>query len=155
MEQLLVFIETMAIDEKLTWRVNGKRPGELFEITWNRKLAPMGWSIRKGYEESFEMFSNADFRIALQYVSIDLAHFEKALSTNILSQAVFAGMVVDQIKEIFGAETVEKNVNESRKFLSSITDLAAAMTGKKAKESPIAKHSTMTAKSQSKSHLLH
>lgn len=155
MEQLLVFIETMSVDEKLTWRINGKRPGELFEITWNRRLAPMGWSIRKGFEESVEMFSNADFRIALKYSDIDLRHFEKCLSTNILSQAVFAGMVVEQIKEIFGADIVEKNVNESKMFLSSITELAAAMTGKKAKESPIVKQSTIAAKTHLKSNLLH
>ena len=137
MEQLLAFIETMAIDEKMTWRINGKRPGELFEITWNRRLAPMSWGIRKGYEESWEMFSNSDFRIALKFSEVDLHHFEKVLSSTILSQAVFAGIVMDQIKSIFGAEMVERSVNESKKFLSSITDLAAAITGKKSKDTNV------------------
>lgn len=134
MEQLLLFIETMAIDDKMTWRVNGKRSGELFEVSWNRALAPTAWGIRRGYEESFEMFSNQDFRIALKYSEIDLAHLEKSLSTCILSQAVFAGMVLDQIKTIFGSEIVERSVDESKKFLSSITDLANIVTGKTKKE---------------------
>lgn len=133
MEQLLLFIETMAIDEKLSWRVNSKRPGEVYEITWNRKYAPMAWGIRRGFEEQYEMFSNADFRIALQCSEIDMAHFEKLLSTSILSQAVFAEMVIDQIKQIFGAETVEKSVSESKKFLSSIVDMASALNGEKSK----------------------
>lgn len=134
MEQLLLFIETMAIDDKLTWRVNGKRPGELYEVSWNRAHAPMAWGIRRGYQESFEMFSNSDLRIALKYSEIDLAHLEKALSTSILSQAVFAGMVMDQIKSIFGAEVVERSVDESKKFLSSITDLANIVTGNTPKD---------------------
>lgn len=129
MEQLLQFIETMAIDEKLTWRVNGTHMGEVFEISWNRKYAPMAWSIRRGYEERFEMFSNADFRIALSCGEVDLAHFEKLLSTSILSQAVFAEMVMDQIKQMFGADVVNHSVGESKKFLSSIVDMASALGG--------------------------
>lgn len=134
MDQLLVFIETMAIDEKLTWRVNGRRPGEVFEISWNRKLAPTAWGIRRGFQQHFEMFSNADFRIALQCSEIDMVHFEKLLSASILSQAVFAEMVIDQIKQIFGAEVVAKSVGESKKFLSSIVDLASSLNGGKSKE---------------------
>lgn len=128
--QLLDFINDLSIDEKLYWRVaNAHHKSEGFEITWRRSDRPKPWNIRKKNTETGQAYDTAEFAQIVQLAGVDLEDFERQLGVSILTQAVFADMVMQSAVKLFGAEVVHRSIHDTRAFMSQVSLLAQMHTG--------------------------
>jgi hypothetical protein len=130
--QLLEFINNLSIDEKLYWRVTSatdKQAGH--EIFWRRAERPKPWSLKRKGEATAEAFATKDFAQALADAGVDTDDFERQLGVSVLTQAVFADMVLQAAMKLFGAEVVTRSINDTRAFLASVSEMAQTHAGSK------------------------
>lgn len=149
--QLLQFVDNMSIDEKLYWRVNGKAPGEVFEVSWNRNAKPKSWRIKKMGAEQEMFFNTSEADLALTAMGVDIMDIERQLGVSVLTQAVFADMVLNGARQLFGAEVVERSVEDTKAFLNAVSQMARSHAGGPAAASEAVKSQETTARK--KSHL--
>lgn len=128
--QLLDFINNLSIDEKLYWRVaNAKSKTDGFEITWRRSDRPKPWYLRNKHAESGQAYDTGEFAQALALAGVDLEDFERQLGVSILTQAVFADLVMQSAVQLFGSEVVHRSIQDTRAFMSQVSQLAQMHTG--------------------------
>jgi hypothetical protein len=130
--QLLDFINNLSIDEKLYWRVSSatdKHTG--YEIFWRRAERPRPWSLKRKGAETAEAFATKDFAQALADAGVDTDDLERQLGVSVLTQAVFADMVMQAAMKLFGAEVVTRSINDTRAFLASVSEMAQMHAGGK------------------------
>lgn len=128
MDKLLEFIDRLCLDERLYWRVPylGK-PGNA-EVTWRRDARPAAWSIRDQGQEEFKHYVKSDMKLAVETHALDPIAFERMVGASILTQAVFADMVMEGAVELFGHEVVRQSISDTRSFLAGVSDAAQRMT---------------------------
>lgn len=127
---LLEFINTLSIDEKLYWRVasaNSKEAG--FEITWRRGDRPKPWSLMHKGNGTTNSYCGKEFEHALKSAGVDLDDFERQIGVSALTQAVFADMVLQSAIQLFGAEVVTRSINDTRAFLAQVSEMAHQHAG--------------------------
>lgn len=128
MDKLLEFLDRLCIDEKLYWRVPYADENGTAEISWRRDGRPETWSIRERGAETSCSLRAAELPETLKLLGIDISAFEKQLGASILTQAVFADMVLEGAIRLFGSEVVSRSINDTREFLAMVSDAAARMT---------------------------
>jgi hypothetical protein len=123
MNQMLEFIDRLCLDEKLYWRIP-----LLAEVSWRRDARPAAWQIRIVGQEEWQTFTKAELPKALERLAIDPIAFDRQVGASILTQAVFADMVMEGAIELFGQEAVRKSIADTRAFLSGVSEAAKRMT---------------------------
>ncbi len=128
MNKLLEFIDRLCLDEKLYWRVPMLAKSGTCEVQWRRDARPAAWSIREIGSEQWTNFSKGEMPRAIEQFQLDPFSFERQVGASILTQAVFADMVMEGAVDLFGQEAVRKSIADTRSFLSGVSDAAKRMT---------------------------
>lgn len=127
-DQLLDFLDHLCLDETLYWRIPlGGKDGSL-ELAWKRTQKPNAWSVRKPGEDAWTFYDAAGFLAALPTLGVDRDALDRQLGASILTQAVFADMVMEGAVKIFGSDAVQRSIKDTRDFLQSVSDAATRMT---------------------------
>jgi len=127
MKQLLDFIETLSIDDTAYWKIPTVYGESTAEIRWKRKLNPRGWQLRFGDQEEWQDFNAKEFSESLNTHKVDLMAFQRQLGASVLSQAVFANLIVERAQDIFGEKVVSQSMEEAKRFCAAITEAANAL----------------------------
>lgn len=122
----LDFIDRLAVDEKLYWRLADVSEDE-HELSWHRDAAPLAWSLKAPGREAIRHNATTLLR-ALADCGIDRQVAERQLGATILMQAVYADLVVQGAVQLFGEEAVENSREGMRQFLSKVQETAEAVT---------------------------
>lgn len=128
MNKLLEFIDRLCLDEKLYWRIPMLAKGGHCEVQWRRDARPAAWSIRVVGNEQWAHFAKGEMPRAVEQFQIDPFAFERQVGASILTQAVFADMVMEGAVDLFGQEAVRRSIADTRSFLSGVSDAAKRMT---------------------------
>ena len=128
MDKLLEFIDRLCLDEKLYWRVPYVGRDGSAEIVWRRDAKPHSWSVREAGASDYSSVPKAELPATLKRLGLDIKAFERQAGASILTQAVFADMVLEGAVTLFGAEAVEHSIKDTRSFLTGVSDKAARMS---------------------------
>ncbi len=135
MNKLLEFIDRLCLDEKLYWRIPMLAKSGTCEVQWRRDAKPSAWSIRPIGTEEWAHFSKGEMPRALERYSLDPIAFDRQVGASILTQAVFADMVMEGAIDLFGQDAVRKSIADTRSFLSGVSDAAKRVTNSTAGKS--------------------
>lgn len=128
MNQLLLFIENFSIDEKLYWQVPLKDQTGSIEITWERMAQPMAWKVRPSGQGEWSANDTRGLEEQLHAAAVDMEHFERQLGVSVLTQAVFADMVMERASELFGRDVVKRSIADTRAFLNLVSETATQLS---------------------------
>ncbi len=132
MNKLIEFIDRLCLDEKLYWRIPMLAKSGTCEVQWRRDAKPSAWSIRPVGTEEWAHFSKGEMPRALERYSLDPIAFDRQVGASILTQAVFADMVMAGAIDLFGQDAVRKSIADTHSFLSGVSDAAKRVTSKTA-----------------------
>lgn len=126
-EQLLDFIDNLSVDEQLYWRVPATE-GALLEVMWKRGSRKAAWSIRPLGSAEWQAMPAKDLLARISAMQGDVAAFERQVGVSVLTQAVFADMVLEAAHKIFGVDAVQRSISDTKNFLASVTEVAQKHT---------------------------
>jgi hypothetical protein len=128
MQELLQFIQHLAIDDRFYWRVGLIGRVGHAEVIWQRRDGATPWRLRLSDTTEWTAFGGAELELRLAAASVDTDDLQRQLSASILTQAVFAEMVVDGARKIFGEDVVQRSVADTQAFLDVVRDTAQRVT---------------------------
>jgi hypothetical protein len=126
---LLEFLDTLALDDRLYWRLPRREGQVAVELMWQRAQKPEAWSVRETGAEAWTTSTREALPDKLTALSVADATVEKMLGATVMTQAVFADMVLEGAARIFGRDAVERSVRETRTFLAEVSATASQLLG--------------------------
>jgi hypothetical protein len=130
MEDMLIFIETLSLDDSLYWEIPSIKEDLRFEIVWKKELKTNPWRIRP---KGAAIWTEVDRSALINKISEwdgDLAAFERVIGASIMTQAVFADQVIQGATKLFGQSAIEKGLGDARRFLENISKTIKEQTSR-------------------------
>jgi hypothetical protein len=138
MFEMLSFIETLSLDDRLYWEVGSTKGKLRFEIMWQKDSSPNPWRIRpKGSDQWTELNSSGLIKKLNQWDACT-DQFERQVGASIMTQAVFADQVIQGATKLFGEDAVQQGIEDARQFLQAVANSIKEQTSPQApKPSPL------------------
>ena len=129
-DPLLAFIDQLSLDDKLYWRLaRADALGEV-EVSWERHVQPSPWrwrAIATPIADWTPVEAQA-LRAALAAAGVDTAYLDRHIGASVLTQAVYADMVLEAVRNLFGADVVARSIDDTKAFLEALSVTARALT---------------------------
>ena len=130
LNELLNILDRLSLEDNLYWSTlcptDSKH--EKVEVWWERKNKPTPWRIKTAHHD--QVYRSDDLEAAFSQLSIDQLAFEQKLSINILSQAVYADTLIQNVREVLGNDVVDRSIVATQTFLNTIKLHAAKLSDK-------------------------
>jgi hypothetical protein len=128
MDKLLEFIDRLCLDEKLYWHVPSRAGGGDAEVAWERAAKPQAWRVKPAGHNAWMPIAAEALAATLERHDLDMGAFRRQVGASIMTQAVFADMVLQGANELFGEDVVRQSVEDTRAFLTTLAEAAATIT---------------------------
>lgn len=123
LKALIEFIDRYAIDPHVYMVAPRVGHSGRYEIFWDREGAPTRWRLRLIGASSWERASSDAIIGVMQACGIDLERVEYQLRSVAMAQVVFAEALSHEARSLFGADTVERAVEDHQVFLNELKQL--------------------------------
>ena len=131
MQKLSEFLEFGSIDTKLYWRIPDQTGKEMFEVQW-RKDHGKPWRFRQVGDIFWQIAKGDAIGELLISAGVDVDALEAKVKYSTLQQVAFAQKIIDDARQAFGKEEVDKAIYENQLFLKQLEEAVQriAKTGK-------------------------
>jgi len=128
MESKIKFLDDFSIDRKLYWRVSDVYGRFDWEITYARENSESSWKLRRSGGDLWFPVDPKNILCELSIRQIDVADFDKQLSSNIMTQAVFSSNLFEEAKKLLGADTINEAINQHNQFAEELLKMIKDLT---------------------------
>lgn len=127
MDAKIKFLDDFSLDRKLYWRVSDIYQRYQWEIVFDKGTPEALWKIRRHGADDWHPMNVKNLYVELSARQVDVAEFDRQLSGNIMTQAVFSSSLLEEAKKILGdkviAEAISNHNDFAEKLLEMIRDL--------------------------------
>ena len=128
MDSKIKFLDDFSLDRKLYWRVADIYNRYQWEIQYERLSTENPWKVRRHGADVWHPIDGKHMATELSARQIDTEDFEKQLSSNIMTQAVFSSNLIDEAKKIFGAQSIEDAILSHNEFAEKLLEMIVDLT---------------------------
>ncbi len=128
LNQLLEFFDRICLEDSLYFVVPDAYGRISYELQWDRKSTVHNWRIRRLGNNNWHHASTKDIADIIHLEKIDVAKLVVELSTNLLTQAVFARTLLKGVEELLGKERVDEAEKQTQIFIDQLRTMAANHT---------------------------
>ena len=114
MKELLDWIDSYCLEPMLYFHVRSK--SVTFELKWQQKK----WELRPLEAEHWMSFTAAELLPMLSVLRVDLDGFSASLRDTIISQAIYADLLMERAAALLGKETIDQALVATRKFADQL-----------------------------------
>jgi hypothetical protein len=125
---LLEFFDRICLEDSLYFVVPDVYGKNSYELQWDRKASIQNWRIRKLGNNNWHHASAANIADIIHLEKIDVAKLISELSTNLLTQAVFARTLLKGVEELLGKDKIDEAEKQTQIFIDQIKSIAASHT---------------------------
>lgn len=115
------------IDRKLYFRVSDLYERGDWEITWNKGTSYEPWKIRRVGEDSWKTLSPENITAQLTSRKIDVADFERQLTSNVFTYIVFCHTAMREARKLLGDDAVDVAIDQHEKFAEELLKTIRAL----------------------------
>lgn len=127
MDEILKFVDQFTLDDQLYWRIPQLYTNKEFEVQWVKDEKP-NWRFRMVDGLFWKKATSKDIIAALNEDKLDLVQFEQNVRSGILHQVIFADMLLNKATDLLGKETIERALEDNKKFIQSIIAAISELT---------------------------
>lgn len=120
MEDLVTFIDSLAMDDQLFWQLPHAYRKTPFELVWKKQDKAERWALRRVSEANWDEVRSEDLPALLQRRRVDLDASKRIIGASIVTQAVYASLVVEAAEKIFGKATLQQAFSDTNRFLANL-----------------------------------
>jgi hypothetical protein len=128
MDVKIKFLDDFSLDRKLYWRVADIYNRYQWEIQYERLSLESPWMIRRHGSDVWHPIDGKKIAVELSARQIDADDFDRQLSSNIMTQAVFCSNLIDEAKKIFGAKSIEDAISNHNEFAEKLLEMIQDLT---------------------------
>lgn len=128
MDSKIKFLDDFSLDRRLYWRVGDIYQRYQWEIVFDKGTPDMLWKIRRHGSEDWHALEATNIFVELSARQVDVSDFERQLSGNIMTQAVFSSSLLEEAKKILGESVIEEAISNHNEFAEKLLEMIRDLT---------------------------
>ncbi len=128
MDSKIKFLDDFSLDRRLYWRVGDIYQRYQWEIVFDKGTPDMLWKIRRHGSEDWYALDVKNIFVELSARQVDVSDFERQLSGNIMTQAVFSSSLLEEAKKILGESVIEEAIFNHNAFAEKLLEMIRDLT---------------------------
>ena len=136
MQNVITFIENFAMEPELYWQVPHLYSGAVCELQWQKRAMPKRWRFRASEDQPWVQLAPQEVTPALQAAQVNLAATRRQIGASIITQAVYASLVVEAAEKIFGQDTLQKAFSDTNHFIFELLKRVSSILDEQTQTEP-------------------
>lgn len=118
---MMEFIDNLSLEENLYWQVSRKDTGALVELSWQRTSSGGHWSVKTEKKPEGYQYDRHGMAAHLTAIDVDAETLTRQLGANIMTQALYADLMLAGAKKLFGESALDQGLGNARRFVENVT----------------------------------
>jgi len=128
MDAKIKFLDDFSLDRKLYWRVGDLYQRYQWEIVFDKGTPDVIWKIRRHGSDDWHALDVKNMFAELSARQVDVLEFDRQLSGNIMTQAVFSSSLLEEAKKILGETVILDAISNHNEFAEKLLEMIRDLT---------------------------